>query len=133
MARTGQQRLARRLGAADAVVIGLGSMIGAGVFAASPRRRGRPEQAHAVAVAAVVVLAGTADLRGAIGFSSFGVPVYYAIANVSAWTLGPAQGRPPRPIPLVSLAGCLVLAGCAVLAAGAVVYGLRRTLAPRSP
>ncbi|MFF4414277.1 APC family permease [Streptosporangium sp. NPDC001559] len=102
-----------------------------------------PHRAELVVGAAVAVLAGTADLRGAIGFSSFGVLVYYAVANVSAWTLSPAQGRPPRPVPLVGLAGCLVLAfslplssvvaGCAVLAAGAVVYGLRRTLAPRSP
>ncbi|MEU1878996.1 hypothetical protein ABZ470_16910 [Streptosporangium sp. NPDC020072] len=30
-------------------------------------------------------------------------------------------------------ADAVVVAGCAVLAAGAVVYGLRRTLAPRSP
>src|SRR3954470_6351074 len=33
-ARTASDRLARRLGTGDAVVIGLGSMIGAGVFAA---------------------------------------------------------------------------------------------------
>ena len=29
------------------------------------------------------------DLRGAIGFSSFGVLLYYAVANASAWTLAP--------------------------------------------
>ena len=32
-----------------------------------------------------------ADLRGAIGFSSFAVLTYYAIANASAWTLPPAR------------------------------------------
>jgi APA family basic amino acid/polyamine antiporter len=39
-----------------------------------------PHRAGA-AVGAVVVLAFTVDLRGAIGFSSFGVLVNYAFAN----------------------------------------------------
>lgn len=39
--------------------------------------------------AVVAVVAATADVRGAIGFSSFGVLTYYAIANTSAWTLTP--------------------------------------------
>ncbi|MFF0575450.1 APC family permease [Streptosporangium saharense] len=97
-----------------------------------------PHRAELAVGVAVAVLAGTADLRGAIGFSSFGVLVYYAIANVSAWTLTSAQGRPPRVVPVLGVAGCLVLAfalplpsvvaGCAVLAAGAAVHGLRRKL-----
>jgi APA family basic amino acid/polyamine antiporter len=76
------------------------------------------------------------DVRGAIGFSSFGVLVYYAIANASALTLTSAEGRPARIIPVVGLAGCLVLAfalplfsvisGAAVLALGAAAYGVRR-------
>ncbi|MHC0431576.1 APC family permease [Streptomyces sp. O3] len=92
-----------------------------------------PHRAELVvgAVVAAVVLA--ADVRGAIGFSSFGVLVYYAIANASAWTLGPGVRRV---LPVVGLAGCLVLAfalplssvltGSAVLAAGAVAYAVRR-------
>jgi APA family basic amino acid/polyamine antiporter len=32
------------------------------------------------------VLVLTTDLRAAIGFSSFGVLLYYAVANASAWT-----------------------------------------------
>lgn len=97
-----------------------------------------PHRAELAVGVAVAVLAGTADLRGAIGFSSFGVLVYYAIANVSAWTLTSAQGRPPRVVPVLGVAGCLVLAfalplpsvvaGCAVLAAGAAVHGLRGKL-----
>ena len=65
--------------------------------------------------------------RGAIGFSSFAVLLYYAIANASAWTLG------RRIIPAVGLVGCLVLAfvlpvlsvavGAAVVAIGAAAYG----------
>ncbi|MHB6904442.1 APC family permease [Streptomyces sp. CB02959] len=94
----------------------------------------RAEIAVGVVVAAV---AATADIRAAIGFSSFGVLVYYAIANASAWTLTPAEGRPARIIPAVGLTGCLVLAfalpltsvaaGAAVLAVGAAVYAVRRT------
>ncbi|MEU4514536.1 APC family permease [Nonomuraea wenchangensis] len=101
-----------------------------------------PHRAELVVGAVVAVLAATADLRGAIGFSSFGVLVYYAIANASAWTLTRAEGRPARPIPAVGLAGCLVLAfalplssviaGAAVLAAGAAAYGLRRAITTRS-
>jgi APA family basic amino acid/polyamine antiporter len=77
------------------------------------------------------VVAAVADVRSAIGFSSFAVLVYYAIANASAWTL---PGR--RPIPTVGLVGCLLLAvflplgsvitGAAVLAAGALVYSVAR-------
>ena len=54
-----------------------------------------PHRAELAVGAVVAVLAATADVRGAIGFSSFGVLVYYAIANASAWTLTPAEGRPP--------------------------------------
>ncbi|GAA1089283.1 APC family permease [Kitasatospora arboriphila] len=69
-----------------------------------------PHRAELAVGTVVAVLAATADVRGAIGFSSFGVLVYYAIANASALTLAPAEGRPPRAVPLVGAAGCLVLA-----------------------
>jgi basic amino acid/polyamine antiporter, APA family len=91
-----------------------------------------------LAVAALVAAAvAAADVRGAIGFSSTLVLGYYAIANASAWTLGPAGRRWPRPLAGVGLAGCLLLAaslpaaslvaGVAVLAAGALGWlALRR-------
>ncbi|MCT9929821.1 APC family permease [Planotetraspora sp. A-T 1434] len=101
-----------------------------------------PHRAELVIGAVVAILAGTVDLRGAIGFSSFGVLVYYAIANASAWTLTPGGSRLARLIPAAGLAGCLVLAfalplssvitGIAVLAAGAAAYGLRRAITSRS-
>ncbi|MFB7936809.1 APC family permease [Streptomyces sp. NPDC056049] len=101
-----------------------------------------PHRAELVVGAVVAVAAATGDLRGAIGFSSFGVLVYYAVANASAWTLTPGEGRPARVVPVVGLAGCLVLAfalpassvisGAAVLAAGAAWYGVRRRFAARS-
>ncbi|BCJ49124.1 conserved hypothetical transport protein [Actinoplanes sp. NBRC 14428] len=79
----------------------------------------RAEVAVGVAVAALVLVA---DLRGAIGFSSFGVLVYYAIANVSALTLHPDEGAPRRIVPLAGVAGCLLLA--ATLPPASVVAGL---------
>ncbi|MGW3558866.1 APC family permease [Streptomyces sp. NPDC000963] len=69
-----------------------------------------PHRAELAVGAVVAVVAATADVRGAIGFSSFGVLVYYAVANASAWTLTMAEGRPARIVPVVGLAGCLVLA-----------------------
>ncbi|MEU0722835.1 APC family permease [Streptomyces sp. NPDC006140] len=101
-----------------------------------------PHRAELAVGAVVAVVAATADLRGVIGFSSFGVLAYYAIANASAWTLTPDEGRPARVVPAVGLAGCLVLAfalpvssviwGGAVLAVGVAAYGVRRTVAARS-
>ncbi|MFE6159504.1 APC family permease [Streptomyces sp. NPDC056486] len=100
-----------------------------------------PHRAELAVGAVVAVVAATADVRGAIGFSSFGVLLYYAIANVSAWTLTPQEGRPARIVPLLGLVGCLILAfalpassvifGAAVLAVGAGVYSTRRALAAR--
>ncbi|MFB6978333.1 APC family permease [Streptomyces scopuliridis] len=94
-----------------------------------------PHRAELAVGAVVAVLAATVDVRGAIGFSSFGVLAYYAIANASAWTLTPAEGRPARIVPALGLAGCLALAfalpaasvlwGAVVLALGAAAYGLR--------
>ncbi|WP_428814697.1 APC family permease [Streptomyces albus subsp. chlorinus] len=105
-------------------------------LAAVHPRTGVPHRAELAVGAVVAVVAATADVRGAIGFSSFGVLVYYAVANASAWTLAPDEGRPPRLVPVVGLAGCLALAfalplssvaaGAAVLAVGAAVYALRR-------
>ncbi|WP_129842913.1 APC family permease [Streptomyces sp. RFCAC02] len=108
------------------------------VLAAVHPRTRVPVRAELAVGAVVAVLAVTVDLRGAIGFSSFGVLVYYAVANASAWTLAPDEGRPPRVVPALGLAGCLVLAfalplssvlaGAAVLTFGAVLYGVRRVV-----
>ncbi|HVM26317.1 MAG TPA: APC family permease [Mycobacteriales bacterium] len=79
------------------------------------------ELAVAVAVVAVVLVA---DVRGAIGFSSFAVLVYYAVTNASALTLG--DGRYPRAVAVAGLVGCVVLAASLPLSsvlAGAAVLG----------
>ena len=92
--------------------------------------RGVPHRAETAVAAAVVVLVLLVDLRGAVGFSSFAVLAYYAVANASALTL-PGS----RVVAAVGLAGCVllattlpvasVLAGAAVLGAGAASYALR--------
>lgn len=110
------------------------------VLAAVHPRYGVPYRAELLVGLVVSILAATADLRGAIGFSSFAVLVYYAVANASAWTLSPAEGRPPRIIPALGLIGCVVIAlalplssvitGTAVLAIGILIYAARRLSAP---
>ncbi|WP_282694332.1 amino acid permease [Streptomyces sp. CC208A] len=102
-----------------------------GLAAIHPRFR-VPHRAELAVGAVVAVVAATADVRDAIGFSSFGVLVYYGIANASAWTLG----RRVRFLAALGLAGCValacalplgsVLAGAGVLAAGVVAYAVGR-------
>lgn len=99
-------------------------------LAAVHPRFGVPHHAELAVGAVVALLAATADVRGAIGFSSFAVLVYYGIANAAAWTLGPRE----RPLAALGLLGCgvlafalpmgAVLAGVGVLAAGTVAYAV---------
>ncbi|MGP4083534.1 APC family permease [Streptomyces sp. KR55] len=98
-----------------------------------------PHRAELAVGVVVAALAATVDVRGAIGFSSFGVLAYYAVANASAWTLDAAPAR--RVVPAVGLLGCVVLAfslpgtsvvaGAGVLAVGVVAYGIRHRMAAR--
>ena len=99
-----------------------------------------PHRAELAVATAVAVLVLTIDVRGAIGFSSFGVLTYYAIANAAAWTQRGESRRWPRALNAIGLAGCLVLvatlplgsvvAGLAVLAAG---FGWRLAILRRTP
>lgn len=103
-------------------------------LAAVDGRRGVPVHAELAVGAVVTVVAATADLGAAIGFSSFAVLVYYAVANASAWTLDAAVRA--RIVPAVGLAGCLLVAlslpagsvsaGILVLVAGAIAYAVTR-------
>ncbi|MFE6777892.1 APC family permease [Streptomyces sp. NPDC057702] len=107
-----------------------------GPLAAVHARTAVPHRAEIAVGVVAALIAATVDLRGAIGFSSFGVLAYYAVANASALTLTRAERRPPRAVPILGLVGCLVvgfalplasvLAGAGVLAAGALSYGVRR-------
>jgi APA family basic amino acid/polyamine antiporter len=76
------------------------------------------ELALAVAVCALVLIV---DLRGAIGFSSFGVLLYYLVANLSAYRQGGAHRRFPRPLQVLGAAGCVVLV--ATLPLPAIISG----------
>ncbi len=105
------------------------------VLATVERRRSVPHHAELAVAAAVIVLVALADLRGAIGFSSFGVLTYYAIANAAALTLAPEERRWPRAISVIGLAGCAILvptlpieavvAGCAMFGVGLLLRAAR--------
>ena len=94
-----------------------------------------PYRAELSVAAIVVVLVLTTDLRGAIGFSSFGVLLYYFVANAAAYSQGASARRFPRWLQLLGCAGCLilvatlpwraVLAGLVVLAIGVAIRWLR--------
>jgi basic amino acid/polyamine antiporter, APA family len=81
-----------------------------------------PHRAEIALGAVVCVLAATVDLRGVIGFSSFGVLIYYAIANASAYTQPATQRRWPRLLNVCGVIGCLLLV--ATLPWQSVVVGL---------
>lgn len=99
-------------------------------LAAVHPRHDVPHRAELAVGLVVAVLAASVDLRAAIGFSSFAVLTYYAIANAAALTL---RGKSRA---VLGLAGCVVLAfslplpsvlaGSAALLLGASAYGLRR-------
>ncbi|HAP90607.1 MAG TPA: amino acid permease [Arthrobacter bacterium] len=94
-----------------------------------------------LAVAAVVIfLLLTTDVMTVVGFSSFGVLIYYAVANAAAYTLPEHPAHGPKWLNVAGFFSCLMLAFtlppasvlgmAAVLAAGAavrfVVLRLRR-------
>lgn len=81
-----------------------------------------PHRAEMAVGAVMCVIVAFADLRGAIGFSSFGVLVYYLVANVAAFTQSGADRRYRRFLQLLGAAACVVLV--ATLPVGAVVGGL---------
>lgn len=99
-----------------------------------------PYRAELVVGAVVTAVVLVADLRGAIGFSSFAVLTYYAITNASAYTLPPDQRRWPRGLAVLGIVGCVVLAltlpsasvigGLVVLALGALVWIVRHRRQP---
>jgi basic amino acid/polyamine antiporter, APA family len=119
------------LGALLALIAGLGRTVlamarhrdlPAWLAVVHPRYR-VPHHAEVAIGVVVCILVTTVDLRGVIGFSSFGVLIYYAIANASAYTL-PASGetRRRRILNVCGLAGCLLLV--ATLPGQSVISGL---------
>ncbi|RJQ66337.1 APC family permease [Pseudonocardiaceae bacterium YIM PH 21723] len=88
-----------------------------------------PHHAELAVGAVVIAIVLLTDLRGAIGFSSFGVLVYYAVANLAALR------RFRRWYSVLGLAGCAILlvtlpvpailAGAGVLAVGLLLRMIR--------
>ena len=96
-----------------------------------------PHHAELAVAVVVIALVLTFDLRGVIAFSSFGVLLYYGVANAAALTLTAEERRRPRAIAAVGLVGCVALVLCLPLPAigcgvGVLVVGLvgRRLLRP---
>ncbi|MFC4903933.1 APC family permease [Kocuria oceani] len=81
-----------------------------GRLGAVSQRHRAPWAAELAVAGVVVVLVLAGDVRTVIGFSSFGVLVYYALANLSALTLTERPGWAPRAVNALGLAGCLLLA-----------------------
>ncbi|MGY1825761.1 APC family permease [Blastococcus sp. SYSU DS0541] len=80
-----------------------------GFLAAVHPRFSVPHHAELALAAVVCLLVLTVDLRGAVGFSSFGVLLYYFVANTAAFTQDRAHRRFPRPLQVLGAVGCLVL------------------------
>ena len=140
---------AAALGALLALVAGVGRTTLAmarqsdlpGWLAAVHPRYQVPHRAEITLAVVVSLLVLAVDLRGAIGFSSFGVLLYYLIANVSAFTQPAEQRRFPRWLQVVGAAGCLLLvatlpwqavvSGLAVFAVGVGYRALRLSISNR--
>ncbi|MDT0276219.1 APC family permease [Blastococcus goldschmidtiae] len=138
---------AAALGALLALIAGIGRTglamareadLPSALAAVHPRYR-VPHRAEAVLALVVSALVLTVDLREAIGFSSFGVLLYYLVANVAAFTQSAERRRWPRPLQVAGALGCVILvvtlpatvivAGCAVVLAGVGYRTLRLRLA----
>lgn len=134
---------AAALGALLALIAGIGrtsfAMAREGdlprVLAAVHPRWRVPHRAEIAVGLVVVILVSLVDLRGAIGFSSFGVLGYYLVANIAAWRQSGDARRYPRALQAVGAIGCAVLAvtlpwqsvaaGAAVIAVGLVYRAVR--------
>lgn len=81
-----------------------------------------PHHAELAVGAVICMVIAVADLRGAIGFSSFGVLAYYLVANLSAFTQTGPDRRYPRFLQVAGAAACVVLV--ATLPLESVLAGL---------
>jgi APA family basic amino acid/polyamine antiporter len=81
-----------------------------------------PHRAELVLAAVICLIISVADLRGAIGFSSFGVLIYYLVANLAAYTQTGDHRRYPKVLQAAGAVACVVLV--ATLPVGSVIAGL---------
>ena len=68
-----------------------------------------PHRAEATLAVVICAVISVADLRGAIGFSSFGVLIYYLVANIAAFTQPATDRRYPKAIQVLGALACVVL------------------------
>ncbi|MET3366954.1 UNVERIFIED_CONTAM: APA family basic amino acid/polyamine antiporter [Jeotgalibacillus campisalis] len=68
-----------------------------------------PHRAETALAVVVCLIIAVADLRGAIGFSSFGVLLYYLVANIAAYTQPPEDRRYPKFLQVAGAVACVVL------------------------
>jgi len=83
-----------------------------------------PQRAEIAIALIVIVIVLFADLRNAIGFSSFGVLLYYLIANASAFRQSGAARRYPRGLQVIGVLGCLVLVNTLPILASLIGTGV---------
>ncbi|MFF1877437.1 APC family permease [Leifsonia sp. NPDC058230] len=133
------------LGALLALIAGIGRTVLAMArnadlprsLAAVHPRRSVPHHAEIALAVVVVVLVATVDLRSAIGFSSFGVLLYYLVANLAAFRQSAERRRYPRWLQVLGMIGCVALVatlppmsiavGAAVLLCGFAYRAIRLT------
>ncbi|MGP0223561.1 APC family permease [Paenarthrobacter sp. NCHU4564] len=68
-----------------------------------------PHRAEVTIGVVICLIIAVADLRGAIGFSSFGVLLYYLVANIAAFTQPAEDRRYPKALQLAGAVACVVL------------------------
>lgn len=68
-----------------------------------------PRNAEIAVIVMVVGIVALGDIRGAIGFSSFGVLLYYLVANLAAFRQSGGVRRYPRVLQVVGGLGCIAL------------------------
>ena len=85
-----------------------------------------PVLAELTVAAAVIVLLLTTSVLTVVGFSSFGVLVYYSVTNAAAFTLAARPWHAPRWLNVLGFLGCLLLA---VTLPPASVLGMAAVLA----
>jgi APA family basic amino acid/polyamine antiporter len=68
-----------------------------------------PHRAEITLAVVICLVVAVADLRGAIGFSSFGVLLYYLVANIAAYTQPAHDRRYPKALQITGALACVVL------------------------
>ncbi|MGP5731898.1 APC family permease, partial [Arthrobacter rhombi] len=76
--------------------------------AVHPRYR-VPHRAEMVLAVVICAVISVADLREAIGFSSFGVLIYYLVANAAAFTQPAVDRKYPQALQILGAGSCVAL------------------------